>query len=333
MQDLQRQGDIVNTDSKFTTLAALGGNLVIAIIKFVVAGISGSSAMLAEGIHSLVDTANQVLMLVGIWRSRRPADEGHPFGHGKELYFWSLLVAVLIFGVGGGISAYEGVERILHPKPVEQVSWSYIVLGVAFVIEGATFLVALRAFAREHGTEDILGDIIASKDPTTYTILAEDGAALIGLVIAACGIFFSQYLKMPWLDGLASILIGLLLAAVATFLIRECRGLLVGEGVDPKTKAEVLKIVSEDPQVECVRRALTMYLGAENALLTLDVRFRASTSVTDVAEATDRIKALIRQRFPDFQRIYLEAEAEIPGSEAATDGVSGRRSRRRFAGR
>ena len=227
------------------------------------------------------------------------------------------MVAVLIFGVGGGISAYEGLLHILHPQPVEQLFWNYVVLGAAFLIEGASFVVALRAFAAQHGTANILADIVASKDPTTYTLLAEDGAALVGLIIAAAGIFLSHALHMPELDGFASVLIGLLLATVASFLIRECRGLLVGEGVDAETEREIRKIAADDPLVESVRRPLTMYLGPKNALLTLDVQFRPTASVADVAKSIDRIKSRIRDTFPDLKRIYVEAETRSSRDEEA----------------
>ena len=307
----------MKANSQGAVLAALAGNVAIAAIKFMVAGISGSAAMWAEGIHSLVDTGNQALMLIGMRRSKQPPDVRHPFGHGKELYFWNLMVAVLIFGVGGGISAYEGLLRMISPRPVEQTFWNYVVLSAAFLIEGASFTVAFRAFTAQHGAADILGDIVASKDPTTYTVLAEDGAALVGLLIAAGGIFLSHALRFPSLDGLASILIGLLLATVASFLIRECRGLLVGEGVDAATEREIRKMVSEDPLVESVRRPLTMYLGPNNALLTLDVQFRSSASVSDVARSIDRLKFAIRNTFPDLKRIYVEAEtASVPTADA-----------------
>ena len=217
--------------------------------------------MLSEAVHSTVDTGNQLLMLVGMRRSRRPSDVDHPFGHGKELYFWNLLVAMLILGVGGGISAYEGVLHILHPAPMRQPEWNYIVLACAFVLEGISFTIALRAFAHQHGFRNILANIIAGKDPTTYTILAEDAAALTGLIVAALGVSLSQLLQMPILDGVASVLIGVLLAAVATFLIHECPGLLVGEGVDARTEREIRKIASENALVESVSRPLTMYLG------------------------------------------------------------------------
>ena len=217
-------------ESKLAIYGAIAANVAIAATKFVVAGITGSSAMLSEGIHSAVDTCNGVLLLVGTWRSELPASDEHPFGHGKELYFWSLIVAVLIFGLGGGVSFYEGIQHIRHPEPMQDPTWNYVVLGLAMLFEGASFLVALRQFRAQSRGAPFWRALEQSKDPTTYTVLAEDSAALLGLVVAALGIYFSHRLDMPALDGAASVVIGLLLAGVAVLLIRESRGLLIGEG-------------------------------------------------------------------------------------------------------
>lgn len=292
--------------SKKAVYGALIANIGIAAIKFVAALITGSSAMWSEGIHSSVDTGNQILMLVGLRRSRRPPDPDHPFGHGKEVYFWSLLVAVLIFGVGGGISAYEGVLHILHPVYIQKPEWNYIVLGFAFLFEGISLSIALHAFIKKHGHGHLLRRIVASKDPTTFTVIAEDCAALIGIALATAGVFFSGFLRIQVLDGLASVLIGVLLAVVATFLIRESRGLLVGEGVDGRTAREIRTLVSREALVESVARPLTMYLGPDNVLLTLDVQFRTTAPASEIAEAIENIKTRIRARFPDIKRIYLE---------------------------
>jgi cation diffusion facilitator family transporter len=299
----------VNKSSKTVVLTALGANVAIAVAKGVVAAVTGSAAMVAETIHSSVDTGNEFLMLLGARRSRRPPDESHPFGHGKELYFWSLMVAVLIFGLGGGISAVEGIEHVLSPKPVEHPGWNYALIGISSIFEGISFWIALQVFMRENRSRKTLVEkVVDSKDPTTFTVLAEDSAALVGLLIAGMGIYLSKLLDMPELDGVASILIGILLASVAYFLIRECRKLLVGEGVDPQTLREVRKIVLKDPLVESVRHPLTMYLGPDTILLTLDVQFQSDASASDVADAIDRTKNQIRKRFPKMKRIYLEAE-------------------------
>ena len=206
------------TNPKLAIYGAIAANVAIAVTKLVVAGTTGSSAMLSEGIHSSVDTFNGMLLLVGIRLSQRPATPEHPFGHGKELYFWSLMVAVLIFGLGGGISFYEGVQHIRHPQPLHDPTWNFVVLGVAALFEGISFTIALRQFLRQARGAPFWQAVRQSKDPTTYTVLAEDSAALAGLAIAALGIWLSHRFNMPVLDGAASVLIGLLLAAVATFL-------------------------------------------------------------------------------------------------------------------
>jgi len=222
--------------SKRAIHAAIGGNLAISIMKFIAAAFTGSSAMLSEGIHSLVDTGNSGLLLLGIHRSRKAADAAHPFGHGKELYFWSLIVAVLIFGVGGGISTYEGILHMLHPAPLQDSTWSYVVLGLAVVFEGVVLVIALREFRKQtEKGESLWRAVRSSKDPATFTVLFEDAAALLGLLAAFAGIFLSHRLDLPWEDGATSIVIGLILGSTAGFLAYESKGLLVGEGADPKT--------------------------------------------------------------------------------------------------
>jgi len=229
--------------------------------------------MLSEGIHSTVDTFNGVLLLVGLKLSQRPATPEHPFGHGKELYFWSLIVAVLIFGLGGGMSFYEGVQHIRNPEPMQDPLWNYVVLGGAGVFEGASFVIALRQFLKEAGGTPFWEALHRSKDPTTYTVLAEDSAALAGLVVAALGIALSHRFEKPELDGAASLIIGLLLAGVALALIRESRGLLIGEGIRPETARAIRSIALGQPKVRDVGRVLSMYIGPDDVLVTMDLDF------------------------------------------------------------
>ncbi len=296
-------------ESKKAVYGAIAANSVIAVMKFIVAGFTGSSAMLSEGIHSIVDTGNGVLLLVGMHRSQRQATAQHPFGYGKELYFWSLIVAVLIFGVGGGVSAYEGVLHMLHPAPLSDPMWSYVVLGLAAVFEGASFVVALKQFNKEKGSTPFWRAIRRSKDPTTYTVLAEDAAALAGLAAAALGVYASHRFDMPVLDGAASVVIGVLLASVAVLLIREARGLLIGEGVSAETASAIREIARKDPHVRDAASPLSMYIGADEVLLTLDVQFVPESTANDVAAAVSRIEQDIRTRFPKIKRIYIEARA------------------------
>src|SRR5450631_2726958 len=295
--------------SKVAIFGAIAANVAIAITKFVVAGITGSSAMLSEGIHSAVDTFNGVLLLVGLKLSQRPATPEHPFGHGKELYFWSLIVAVLIFGLGGGLSFYEGLVHIRHPEPMRDPMWNYVVLGIAAIFEGSSFVVALRQFLEESRGTPFWEALHRSKDPTTYTVLAEDSAALVGLVIAASGIALSQRFDMPELDGAASLLIGLLLAGVAVVLIRESRGLLIGEGIRPETARAIRGIALAQPKVRDVGRVLSMYVGPDDVLLTMDLDFDEGTAAADAATAISDVERQVRERYPMIKRLFIEAGA------------------------
>lgn len=294
-------------ESKVAVYGAIAANVAIAVTKFVVAGISGSSAMMSEAIHSVVDTGNDILLLVGIKRSQRPPSRLHPFGNGKELYFWSLIVAVLIFGLGGGISMYEGVLHVIEAPPLKDPFWNYMVLGCSALFEGASFAVAWRQFGKQKGDTPLWQALHESKDPSNYTVLAEDFAALVGLAIAAVGVFLSHALDRPELDGAASVTIGLLLCAVAVLLIRESRGLLVGEGVKPETADAIREILKAEPDVTDVGPVLSMYVGAEDVLVTLDVAFCPHTPSSKAAQAVERMEKEIQERFPKIKRIYIES--------------------------
>jgi len=305
-------------ESKIAVYGAIASNVAIAIVKFVAAGITGSSAMLAEGIHSLVDTINGVLLLVGIRLSQRKPTPEHPFGHGKELFFWSLIVAVMIFGVGGGVSVYEGILHILSPHRIENALWSYLTLGAAAVFEGASFAVALRQFLKEQGDTPFWQALNISKDPTTYTVMAEDSAAVVGLVVAAVGVFLSDRFDMPRADGAASIVIGLLLAGVALLLIRQARGLLIGEGIQPETAQGIRELALATPGVHTVGRPLSMYIGPEEVLLALDVGFDPEVSADEVATAVRSLETAIRKRYTKIKRIYIEARSPSESAQMAS---------------
>ena len=303
-------------DRPVAIYGAMAANLVIAVTKFVAAGFTGSSAMISEGIHSLVDTGNQVLLLLGIRRSRRPPDAGHPFGHGKELYFWSLVVAMLLFGVGGGMSVYEGISHLLHPHPLEDATWSYGSLAIAFVFEGISWWLAmrqLRPLVRERG---IWGALRTSKDPSVLVLFFEDSAALVGLVFAFLGIFLGHLWNSPLPDGVASVLIGLLLAGVATLLVRESKGLLLGESVEPEILADIRRIVGSDPAVARANYPLTMHLGPEEVLMNLEIDFRPGLPPGRITESIVRLEAEIRRRHPEVKRIFIEARALRDGKAA-----------------
>lgn len=299
-------------ESRIAIYGAIGANIAIAVTKFVVAGITGSSAMLSEGIHSSVDTFNGVLLLVGLRLSKRPASVEHPFGHGKELYFWSLIVAVLIFGLGGGVSFYEGIEHIRHPEPLRDPTWNYVVLAAAAVFEGTSFLIALRQFRAQAGGTPFWQALDRSKDPTTYTVLAEDSAALAGLAVAALGIYLGHRFDMPVFDGAASMVIGLLLAGVALLLIAQSRGLLIGEGVRPETARAIRELAMAQPSVEEVGRVLSMYIGPDQVLAIVDVNFKDDTDTGEAAAAIAAIERQVRARFPMIKRLFIEASDAPP---------------------
>ncbi|MCJ7452978.1 MAG: cation diffusion facilitator family transporter [Steroidobacteraceae bacterium] len=298
-----------STGSQIVVYGAIVANLAIALTKFVAAGITGSSAMMSEGIHSAVDSGNGVLLLVGRKLSQREATPDHPFGHGKELYFWSLMVAVLIFGLGGGISAYEGVLHMLHPPPLRDPTWNYFVLGAAAVFESGSLAIALRQFLKTNRGISFWRALKSSKDPITYTVLAEDSAAVLGLGVAAIGVYLSHRLNLPILDGAASVVIGILLAGVAVLLIGESRGLLIGEGVRPETALAIRDIAVRDPRVRAAAMPLSMYLGPDEVLVTLDVDFERDSTADEIVTAVANIERDIRRQYPKITRIYIESQS------------------------
>jgi cation diffusion facilitator family transporter len=303
-------------ESRTVVYGALAGNTAIAITKFIAAGVTGSSSMLSEAIHSTVDTGNSVLLLVGMHRSKRQGDAAHPFGYGREIYFWSLIVAVLVFGLGGGMSIYEGIQHIRQPEPLSDPTWNYIVLAAATVFEGASFGIGLHAIYQTKGKEPLWKALHNSKDPSTFTVVAEDSAALAGLALAAIGVFSSHYFQMPVLDGAASVAIGILLAAVAMVLIWESRGLLVGEGIAPDTARAVRDLVQEDAAVVKSGLPLTMYLGPEEVLMALDVEFDTAIDAEKVRESVRRIEAAIKTRYSRVKRIYIESNPQAVEAQA-----------------
>lgn len=303
------------SESKLAIYAAMLGNLAIALTKLVAAVITGSSAMLSETVHSLVDTGNEVMLLYGLRQSKAPADREHPFGHGRELYFWALMVALAIFAVGAGVSLYEGVTRTIHPSPVEAPFWNYVVLGTAFVFESISWVFGWRAFRTSRGRRGIWEGLRVSKDPSSFLVFFEDSGALIGLVLAFAGIFLGQLLGLPRLDGIASTAIGLVLGAMSFFLAYETKGLLIGEGYDRETTERLRRIIEADTNTERLDRILTLYLSPTEVMLTLDVRFRAEISVGELRKAMDELKRSIRAEFPELTRIYFAAESRPDPSE------------------
>lgn len=295
--------------SKKVIYAAIATNLAIASCKYVAATITKSSAMMAEAVHSTVDTGNELLLLLGMKRSIRPADPLHPYGHGKALYFYSLLVAVYIFALGSGLAIYRGISHMWVPSLPKNVGWNYAVLAVAAAFEFYSWRVSyLELRSRKDPEESILDEIIGSKDPTIFTVFLEDSAGLIGTVLAFLGICFSVTLHNPYLDPAASILIGILLAAVALLLGRETGALLIGERTNRARIRKIRKILEEDPVVERIGELLTMQLGAQQALLTAVIRFRRPLSLERLESEIERIKKRIQDEDPTMERIFIEPE-------------------------
>lgn len=299
-------------ESRGSVIAAILGNILVGIVKFVAAAISGSTAMLSEGIHSIVDSGNGILILLGLKRAERKPDFTHPFGYGKELYFWTLVVSLLIFALGGLVSIVEG-SRAIAAADVAKISgdarMSYIVLVLAALIEGGSLYVGLRTFNRARGDMRPFEFIRQAKDPSLYTVVLEDSAAELGLIFAFCGVFLGRVLHNPYLDGAASVLIGTLLCVVAVILLKETKGLLVGEGMPRTDLEEVRDMVEDDPAVETCGRILTMYVGPNNLLLATDAGFRQGVSAQEILDAIDRIEASIIARFPETDRIFIESES------------------------
>jgi cation diffusion facilitator family transporter len=290
---------------------ALAANAAIAVTKFGAGVLTGSSAMLSEGVHSVVDTGNEALLLHGMNRAKRPANERHPFGFGREIYFWAFVVAVLIFMVGACLSVLEGVRSLLKPAPIEDPVVNYAVLGAALVFEAISWFVSLRAFRRTLRAPGYLRAIHKSKDPTNFAVLLEDSAAIIGLVIAFLGVLLSTALDMPLFDALASILIGVILACVALLLAYECKGLLIGESAAPETVAGIARLLSSDPRIDRALDVLTLHLGPDDVLLGLNIDFRNELSAEEVESAVRDIESRIRRDYPEVKRIFVEA-ASLP---------------------
>lgn len=314
-------GEFMNPASSKTVIyAAAAGNLLVALIKFATAGFTGSAAMFSEAIHSVVDTGNQLLLLYGLKCAARPPSPSHPFGYGLQLYFWTFVVAIMIFGLGAGVSVVEGIDKIRAPHPIENAFASYIVLGVAIMLEGAVWVIALLAFREVKGSLGWIEAIKQSKDPTLFTVLFEDTAALLGLIVALIGTYLSQALEMPLLDGVASVVIGVILALTAVFLAKESHSLLTGEAVSPAVRESIYQIAIGEPGVDRANEVLTMHFGPKDVLVALSLDFENRRTAHEVEEAVTRIERRIKQAHPEVTRVFVEAqslEAHRRGLESA----------------
>lgn len=294
--------------SKFVIYAALAGNLAIAAAKGAAALWTGSSAMLSEAIHSLVDTGNQGLLLYGLDRASRPPDAAHPLGYGRELYFWTFIVALLVFALGAGISIYEGIIHIRHPQAIADPAVTYVVLGLSMLFEGGSWWAALREFQAAKGDAGYLEAIRLSKDPTTFTVLLEDSAALLGLAIAFAGIVAAEVFALPELDGAASIVIGIVLGLTAILLARETKGLLIGEAADPAVERSILELAAADKGVERVNGALTVHMSPDQVVVNLSVEFHDDLSADEMELAVERMERRISEAHPQVSAVFVRPQ-------------------------
>ncbi|MHC5306457.1 cation diffusion facilitator family transporter [Bartonella sp. LJL80] len=297
-----------HSGSKVVIYAALAGNLFIAVTKFIAAAFTGSSAMLSEGVHSLVDTGNELLLLYGLKRAARPPDRGHPFGHGRELYFWSFIVALLVFALGAGVSFYEGVMHVLYPEEMRNVMVNYVVLGLSIIFEGGSWLIALKAFRQTKGKLGYIAAVRRSKDPTVFSVLFEDSAALLGLVIALIGITASVLTGNPVFDGIASLGIAAILTMTAIFLARECKGLLLGEAALPEVQQTIFDIVSADPEVQKVNGIITAQLGPDQIVANVSLEFEDHLTAPQIEECVVRIEKHLASIKPELVGFFVKPQ-------------------------
>lgn len=306
--------------SKTVIYAALAGNTAIAATKFAAAAFTGSAAMLSEAIHSVVDTGNQLLLLFGLRRAAKPADARHPFGYGLQLYFYTFVVAVLIFGVGAVVALLHGFAKVRHPAAVEHAWVNYLVLGLGILFEGSVWIVALRAFNKQRGRRSIVAEIRSSKDPTVFTVLFEDTAALTGLVVALLGVFLSEALEAPVIDGIASLIIGAILAVTAFFLAAESQSLLTGEAATHETRVGINRIARAEPGVTGLNQARTMHFGPNEVLVALSLDFDDALPAGEVERIVTRIEQKLRAAYPEIGQVFIEAQsfdADRRGADAA----------------
>ena len=288
--------------------AALAGNLAVALVKFAAAAVTRSSAMLSEAVHSLVDTINELLLLYGMKRAARHPDTIHPFGYGRELYFWSFIVALLVFALGAGVAFYEGITHWRHPEPMQRALVNYLVLGASFACEGASWWVANREFRAAKGKQSYFAAFRSSKDPSTFTVLFEDTAAVVGLLIATAGIAAAQALNAPRLDGLASIGISLVLVVSSLLLARETKGLLIGEAANPHVRDSILRIAGGDPDVRCANGVVTVQMGPRQVIAALSAEFYDRLNTTQIEECVNRVEAAIKRAHPEVTALFVKPQ-------------------------
>ena len=304
-------------------VAALIGNSAIAVTKFVAATVTGSSAMFAEGIHSLVDTGNQVLLLFGMKRAARPADAEHPFGYGKEIYFWAFVVAILLFAVGAGISIYEGINKIRAPHPLDHVVWNYVVLGLAMAFEAGAWLVAYKEFNKERGEVPWFRAVRQSKDAALFVVLFEDSAAMLGLIVAFIGIFCADHYGILWADGAATLVIGFILAGAATFLAIETKGLLIGESADTDLLKGIASLIDKQDFAAGVNELRTIHFGPHDVLVNLSIDARDNLAASEIEREVSSLEQSIKAQHPEVTRIFIEIQAAKASAAQLAGGDKG----------
>lgn len=292
--------------SKLFIYVALAADIAIAITKFIAAAATGSSAMISEGIHSIIDSVNQLLLLFGIKRSKKKADAKRPFGYGKELYFWSFIVSLLLFSIGGCISFYQGILRLKRPALAEDQTWNYIVLGVSFIFTAITAAVTLKKFNKQRGELNFFEAVKVSKDPSVFIVLLGDFGDLIGLVIAFLGVFFGHIFHNPYYDGIASMIIGVFLIMISLLLVKESKSLVIGESINKKTMRQIIALTKEDEAIVKVKRHFSIYMSPEEVVLQLIAVFKKDLTTGEITEAIKRISKSIEHKFPRIKQIYIE---------------------------
>ncbi|MBV8193445.1 MAG: cation diffusion facilitator family transporter [Alphaproteobacteria bacterium] len=306
--------------SKRVVHVALAGNVLVAVTKFVAAGLSGSASMLSEGVHSAIDCSNELLLLYGYRRASRPPDPVHPFGYGREIYFWSFVVALLLLTLGAGLSIYEGVRQIRQPQSLSDLTVSYIVLAASAVFEGASWLTALRAFRAKKGDCSYWEAVRESKDPPSFMVLFEDSAALIGLVIAAAGITAADRFAMPILDGVASVMIGVLLGVAALLLVRETKELLIGERASPRINDSLVALAREQPGIEDANGAVTVQLAPDQIVATLSLEFEDELHTPQIEQSVQSLEHRIRERHPEVVALFVKPQTRRTFEQALARG-------------
>lgn len=305
--------------SKLVVYAAAAGNGLIAITKFAAAAYTGSSAMLSEAVHSVADTGNQVLLLYGMHRASQPPDALHPLGYGREIYFWSFIVAIIMFTLGAGVALYEGVQHVLHPTEISNAMVNYVVLGFAFIFEGVSWAIALREFRRTKGNLGYFEAMRRSRDPIGFTVLFEDSAAMLGLVIAFIGTFLGQYLGMPVFDGVASIAIATVLAITAVVLAYESKSLLIGEPATRAVRESILATLSEIPEIDRGQIAFTVHMAPDEIVVAFNLEFQDHLTAPQIEKATIDLERVIHSRHPEVIAVFVKPR--VAGQSSSLVGI------------